>query len=154
MSTTDMAKLNQSLRELQDLEFQASLQQDQEKDLKKMMDEQEVKNSQREKKAIIDSRLAKRANLPAEPSTDDSFCSLAIRLPSGTRLTRRFLMGSPLQSILDFVDSFLVEDDFMVRYSILSNFPKINLSQLDSSSPIESVLGSAKSHALFVEREE
>lgn len=95
----------QMLREEQDLAFKESLEMDKEKERQRelmqigqMEREESVK---REKEALEE----KKRRLPSEPGADDtdSFM-LVIRMPSGSRLKRRFSFEDSLRSAFDFID--------------------------------------------------
>ena len=58
-----------------------------------------------EQQASLDLLEAKKRRLPVEPAADDADAlALVIRLPSGTRLKRRFSRADAMGSVFDFVD--------------------------------------------------
>jgi len=105
------------LREEQDQEFQRALHQDQEKERLHRENEQRAQAAAdamrrqdvdrlmlEQERKLAKSRLL--AQLPQQPSADDKNVSqLVIRLPDGSRLTRRFSTHNNLQNVVDFVNS-------------------------------------------------
>lgn len=71
-------------------------------------------------------RLAKEAALPAEPAPDcgQPLASCLFRLPDGARLSRRFLLSSPMQLLFDFVDSKGASGWAPGSYSLVSQYPR------------------------------
>ncbi|KAK4744939.1 hypothetical protein SAY87_011251 [Trapa incisa] len=115
------------IREQQDDEYLASLQADQEKELKAKaeaeacrleeeatriatLEEERRKDEEANKKLEEDQEFerqlaAKEASLPQEPtSNDDNAMTLLVRMPDGSRRGRRFLKSDKLQSLFDFID--------------------------------------------------
>lgn len=115
------------LREQQDDEYLASLQADQEKELKALqeaelrrleetaareaaLEKQKQEEEERRKKQLeeeeLESNLAtKQESLPLEPPPDnEGAVTLVVRMPDGSRQGRRFLKSDRLQFLFDFLD--------------------------------------------------
>jgi len=150
--TTSQVELDRHLRELQDLEYQQSLQDDEEKELFKVMEESAKENDQNQKKMKIQNRLAKIANLPQQPAEGDKqSTTIIVRLPSNNRLTRRFEFNTPLRVLLDFIEGSLLDHDFIDNYAIVMNFPKKIVSKMDPNQTLMEAFGLQPSTTLFVE---
>ncbi|XP_061744494.1 FAS-associated factor 1 isoform X2 [Nerophis ophidion] len=94
--------------------------------------EQMRKEKEDEKEAI---RLSLAQTLPPEPEEEsgEQISKLRIRTPSGEFLERRFLGGSKLQMIFDFVASKGYPFD---EFKLLTTFPRRNITQLDPGSTL------------------
>lgn len=59
-----------------------------------------------------------------------------------------------METVFNFIDSTLIEgtDRNILEYSIVTHFPKVVVSELDSSLSIEQAIGKDKSLTLFVEK--
>jgi FAS-associated factor 2 len=90
------------LKEIQEREYQEAMYKDLEKSRKQKeeedkLHEQEREAKRREEEAKQDAQRKKEA-LPPEPAqTDANACEIAFRLPSGTRLIRRFPRSCTIQ---------------------------------------------------------
>ncbi len=90
------------IREEHKKEFQNAQRADKEKKAEKQ-EEEKCRHAEEEAKAEslkaeAETRRKKREALPQEPSeSDPAACEIAFRLPSGKRLTRRFLRTSRIQ---------------------------------------------------------
>ncbi|KAM7275504.1 hypothetical protein ACFE04_017370 [Oxalis oulophora] len=93
---------DQLLRKQQDEEYLASLMADREKEIKSMVKEEEAcKKVQQGEVSLAD----KEARLRDEPKVDnENAVSLLIRMPDGSRHSRRFLKSNKLQLLFDFLD--------------------------------------------------
>lgn len=153
MSPGAMAR--QMLRDEQDMAFQESLELDRERRRQAEMaqiEQMEREASARlEQQASLDLLEAKKRRLPVEPAADDADAlALVIRLPSGTRLKRRFSRADAMGSVFDFVD---VEGDSELtagKYQLVTNFPR-KVFELGVVASL-SELFSSKQEALFVEQ--
>ena len=153
MSPGAMAR--QMLRDEQDMAFQESLELDRERRRQTKMaqiEQMEREASARlEQQASLDLLEAKKRRLPVEPAADDADAlALVIRLPSGTRLKRRFSRADAMGSVFDFVD---VEGDSELtagKYQLVTNFPR-KVFELGVVASL-SELFSSKQEALFVEQ--
>ena len=153
MSPGAMAR--QMLRDEQDMAFQESLELDRERRRQTEMaqiEQMEREASARlEQQASLDLLEAKKRRLPVEPAADDADAlALVIRLPSGTRLKRRFSRADAMGSVFDFVD---VEGDSELtagKYQLVTNFPR-KVFELGVVASL-SELFSSKQEALFVEQ--
>ena len=153
MSPGAMAR--QMLRDEQDMAFQQSLELDRERRRQAEMaqiEQMEREASARlEQQASLDLLEAKKRRLPVEPAADDADAlALVIRLPSGTRLKRRFSRADAMGSVFDFVD---VEGDSELtagKYQLVTNFPR-KVFELGVVASL-SELFSSKQEALFVEQ--
>eukprot|EP00826_Nyctotherus_ovalis_P051908 TRINITY_DN6518_c0_g1_i4.p2 TRINITY_DN6518_c0_g1~~TRINITY_DN6518_c0_g1_i4.p2 ORF type:complete len:146 (+),score=46.78 TRINITY_DN6518_c0_g1_i4:708-1145(+) len=77
---------------------------------KRQREEEEIKRKQEEEKLIKEStkkeeeKKYKKKSLPAEPdASDPNACEIAFRLPSGKRITRRFLKTDTIQALYTFI---------------------------------------------------
>jgi len=136
------------LKRTQDEDFKASLRVDREKArLKKLEEElQQVKN------AIIESRKDKMKQMLPEPSESDLSCAILLRLPSGTKVTRRFYKVEEVQTVFDFIEGNLVDSEYLDEYIVATHFPRKVLTEVDKKVSVQKVLGDDKSHTLFVEK--
>ncbi|EMS48500.1 FAS-associated factor 2-B [Triticum urartu] len=112
---------------LQDDEYLASLQADQEKEMKTLQEaelrlleeaaareaalekqkqeEEERRKMQLEKEELESNLAAKEASLPLEPPSDkEGVITLVVRMPDGSRQGRRFLKSDKFKSLFDFLD--------------------------------------------------
>ncbi|KAG2636313.1 hypothetical protein PVAP13_2NG445300 [Panicum virgatum] len=115
------------LREQQDDEYLASLQADQEKELKALeeaelrrleetvareaalekqkQEEQERRKKQLEEEELESNLASKQASLPSEPPPDiEGAVTVVVRMPDGSRQGRRFLKTDKFQFLFDFLD--------------------------------------------------
>jgi hypothetical protein len=162
------------IKKLQDKEFRQSLKVDKEKvlipfkrcaDMIKDMKRKQEKEAANKKAALIKSRQEKAALLLPEPSDSEHCLSILLRLPSGRRITRRYVFGTPLQltchrfykddklsNLLEFVDTTLVDADKDIEtYVIATHFPRKVISELNKDDKLSDALGPEATHALFVE---
>lgn len=108
------------LREQQDDEYMASLTADREKEERAEIEKEVAKreaqaeedrkreealSALRESEELERKLKAKQESLPSEPPSDDSGAiTLQVRMPDGSRRSRRFNKFDPLQALFDFVD--------------------------------------------------
>ena len=145
----------QMLRDEQDVAFQESLEMDRERQRKEEMAQIEQmereESERREQQALLNELEIKKQRLPAEPASDDpSGLSLAIRLPNGTRLKRRFSKTDALSSVFDYVEIECHPELRNGGYRLATNFPRKVLSPSEASTSLEK-LGFSTQEALFVE---
>ena len=148
----------QILREEQDKALQESLKRDKEKEIANeiaKIEEMEREESQKlEKRALEEDLQRKRERLPPEPEDNDgdSFV-LVIRMPSGTRLKRRFSRRDDIRAAFDFIDLHASESDCLLpgTYHLVSQFPR-KLYTSTSEGNFADGDFSHKQEALFVER--
>lgn len=148
----------QILREEQDLAFQESLAKDRERQQREeqaLIEQLEREESERRKERILSEELEeKKRQLPAEPALDDPMgLLLAIRLPGGTRLKRRFSKTDPLMSVFDYVDVECGPGLANTTYRLVTNFPRKvfeRAAQQQASMGLGD-LGFSMQEALFVE---
>jgi len=131
---------DRQIREEQDAAYLQSLAEDQEKERRRLEEErlqreeqerieEEERRRREEEEQRNRAREAKRLALAHEPRDDDKeSVKLTIRLPDGTRVSRRFHMHDTVQTVLDFIDvsQGLPAD----KFSLVSNFPKQLYSQV------------------------
>ncbi|KAJ3325761.1 FAS-associated factor 2 [Boothiomyces sp. JEL0866] len=132
-----------SIREQQDLAYQQSLKADREK-AEKLKREQEIvaeKERQdklkeieielkRQKKREYKLHLAQ--SLPNEPEQKDYVANLSIRLPNGSRLTRRFEADSKIKTLHDFIESNDLEPiDILSEFVIVNTYPRREYTDLN-----------------------
>jgi len=133
-SVQDEARL---LREQQDREFQEALERDRQrrrKEEEKLRQEEQERQEQllamqreeEHKKAAQRARDQKRARLPVEPPSGPEAVAVAVRLPDGTKIQRRFLSSHTMQSIFDWIESneLIVDGHAIDRYQLVSTHPK------------------------------
>jgi len=126
---------NRRIREEQDVAFQQSLLEDQEKQEKvveeerKKKEEFEVQQKQDQLRQTKQKELEQRReriskSLAPEPEPGDGVTQLIIRLTDGSRLQRRFYIKDRLQTVMDFVDSKRPTNVECPVYDLVSNFPR------------------------------
>ncbi|XP_064597373.1 FAS-associated factor 2-like [Liolophura sinensis] len=163
----DERTFNQTLRQQQDEAYRESLRADQEKERKKREEKEEkervaqlARNEELENQRLLEERERQKEDLktgiPAEPPSDDpEAIRILLKLPSGTRLERRFRKSQSLKYLYYFVFCHAeCPDDF----HIVTNFPRKQLPcQPDDANPepptFEEV-GLGKSEMLFVQDNE
>ncbi|XP_022122261.1 FAS-associated factor 2 [Pieris rapae] len=125
------------LRASQDEAYAESLAADQEKERRRAAErearaqrEQDDLNKrqqeERRKQEVIEARETMAAQLPEEPKAGPEAIALLIRLPTGERLTRRFLFAHTTQDLYDFVFSHPQSPE---EFEITTNFPKRAISR-------------------------
>lgn len=78
------------IREQQEVEYQKSLEADEEKAILKMIEEQSIKEEQERVLRVIESRKNKAKSHSEEPSQNEQVVSIGIKFPSGKRASRRY----------------------------------------------------------------
>lgn len=131
---------SRALREQQHAAFQQSLQADQEKDRRRLEDE---RRRCQELEAAERARAERRAKLPAvEPPEGKGAITVAVRLPGGQRIKRRFSCDDSLQTVFAFVDGSMPGGaDADQTYSLCTNFPRTSFSYADAAGVRVSSLG-------------
>jgi len=76
-----------------------------------------------------------------------------VRLPNGKRVNRRLLFQTTVQVVLDFIESNLVDDQYIERFSVCTNFPKRSLLEMNTTDTIENVFRGSKGEIIFVDSE-
>ncbi|KAI4377880.1 hypothetical protein MLD38_015441 [Melastoma candidum] len=160
------------IREQQDDEYLASLQADQEKELKAQAEaeahrlqeeaareaaiaeerriEEETRRKQEEEQELERLLAAKEASLPQEPSSDDeNAITLLIRMPDGTRCGRRFLKSDKLQCLFDFIDVGRAVKPG--TYRLVRPYPRHPFSPNESSLSLNELGLTSRQEALFLE---
>ncbi|KAL1445675.1 hypothetical protein MTO96_044887, partial [Rhipicephalus appendiculatus] len=132
----DERSLTQSLRQQQDEAYQASLLADQEKERRRLEEvrrQQEEEQRQREralqeqqrKEEIQRMKLELVDQIPEEPpDSDPGSIHLVIKLPTGTRLERRFRRTQSLKYLYFYV---FCQADAPNSFEIITNFPRRTL---------------------------
>lgn len=130
LSATDPTlNRNRSLRAQQDSEFEESLAMDraieQSVRAEALRKEQEAKAEERKAMEIATARKLKRRRVPPVPPPDskERITELAIRLPTGVRLQRRFLASDTVGNVYDFIQS-EVEELVNVDFELMTAYPK------------------------------
>lgn len=141
----------------QDEAYQASLRQDRAKaEEKRRQEEEEILSKKRhEEQALHEAelkeaqRLSLMDHLPAEPGSECTapVSNLRFRLPNGDTVARRFLASNPLQVVLTFVQTRGYLDS---EYKVVTNFPRRDLSALDTTESLQSI-GLYPQETIFVE---
>ncbi|KAL5748672.1 hypothetical protein ACOSQ2_025969 [Xanthoceras sorbifolium] len=160
------------IREQQDDEYLASLQADQEKELKareeaeaRRLEEEEARKAalEEERQKEEESRrkmeeeqeyerqlAAKEASLPQEPAVDDeNAVTLLVRMPDGSRRGRRFLKSNKLQSFFDFID--VGRGIKSGTYRLVRPYPRRAFSDGESALTLNELGLTSKQEALFLE---
>ncbi|XP_008800798.1 plant UBX domain-containing protein 8-like [Phoenix dactylifera] len=160
------------LREQQDDEYLASLQADQEKELKaqqeaelrrleeaaareaalekQKQEEEENCRKQLEEEERERKLVAKEAFLPQEPSPDDeNAVTLLVRMPDGSRRGRRFLKSDKLQFLLDYIDIGRVVKPG--TYRLVRPYPRRAFTEGESELSLGQLGLTGKQEALFLE---
>jgi len=90
-------------------------------------------------------RKAKSQNVPFEPDTsvDGSLVTrISLRLPDGSRASRRFMRANTLHHVLDYVDTLMAANSSLLDvgdYCVISAFPRVNYSDLDANLTLQEV---------------
>ncbi|XP_057976888.1 plant UBX domain-containing protein 8 [Malania oleifera] len=160
------------IREQQDDEYLASLQADQEKELKAMEEakarrlmelaareaalEEERRKEEESRKKLEEEEeferelVAKEASLPEEPALDDeNSVTLLVRMPNGSRRGRRFLKSDKLQSLFDFID--VGKGVKPGTYRLVRPYPRRAFSDAECASSLNELGLTSKQEALFLE---
>lgn len=124
------------IRAQQDVAFEESLRQDQEKERKKreaeekkaeeerLVKEQEEAEGRR-KDEVIQLKTTLKAALPEEPETDNSDAlRIMFKLPNGSRLDRRFLKSDPVKYLYFYV---FASEESLFNFKLRTNFPTRDL---------------------------
>ena len=95
---------------------------------------------------------AKAEALPAEPeaSTQQPVSTCLVRLPDGSRLTRRFLSASPLQVLFDFIDANGAGGLAPGSYQLVGGYPRRVVGGALDGSLLQADLGPGQ-HVLLLE---
>ncbi|WJZ82259.1 hypothetical protein VitviT2T_002031 [Vitis vinifera] len=160
------------IREQQDDAYLASLQADQEKELKakeeaeaRRLQEQMARETalEEERRREEESRrkleeqqeferqlAAKEASLPQEPGSDDeNAVTLLVRMPDGSRRGRRFLKSDKLQSLFNFIDVGRAVKPG--TYRLVRPYPRRAFSDGESTLSLNELGLTSKQEALFLE---
>lgn len=83
----------------------------------------EVKS--REERSLREVLEAKTRALPAEPSSSNAGAiNIMVRLPDGSRQSRRFLRSDPLQAVFDYIDVTCSSTIAPGSYSLVTQYPR------------------------------
>lgn len=139
LSATDPTlNRNRSLRAQQDLEFEESLAMDRaiehSERAEALRKEQEAKAEERRAREIAMTRKMKRLRVPPVPPPDckEKITELAIRLPTGVRLQRRFLASDTIGNVYDFIQS-EVEELVKVDFELMTTYPRKSFTDREMS---------------------
>lgn len=126
LSATDPTlNRDRSLRAQQDSEFQESLAVDRAKEESEREEAERMQLVEDQQKAKREQQEAKRRRVPAPPPQDSpaQTAELAIRLPSGKRLQRRFYTTDTMRNVYDYVET---ECDDLAEgsYELMSAYPR------------------------------
>ncbi|XP_051188946.1 plant UBX domain-containing protein 8 [Lolium perenne] len=161
------------LREQQDDEYLASLQADQEKEMKTLQEaelrqlqetaaresalekqkqeEEERLKKQLEKEELESSLAAKQASLPSEPPSDaEGVITLVVRMPDGSRQGRRFLKSDKFQCLFDFLD--VGRTCRPGTYKLVRTYPRRAFTPADGDQSFSELGLTSKQEALFIEQ--
>lgn len=139
LSATD-PELNsrRSLRAQQDNAYEESLAMDRAMEESKKEEARRVESAAEEEvrraKQMAEMREQKRRRIPPLPpsSTDDKVTELAIRLPNGQRLQRRFFASNTIGSVYDYIES-ECEDLAQANFELMQAYPKKSYADRDVS---------------------
>ncbi|XP_048132228.1 plant UBX domain-containing protein 8-like [Rhodamnia argentea] len=160
------------IREQQDDEYLASLQADQEKEMRAKADaearrleeeaareaaleeerqkEEESRRKLEEEQEFERQLAAKEASLPQEPMPDDeNAITLLVRMPDGSRRGRRFLKSDKLQCLFDFIDIGRVVKPG--TYRLVRPYPRRAFTDGESMLTLKELGLTSKQEALFLE---
>ncbi|XP_062198732.1 plant UBX domain-containing protein 8-like [Phragmites australis] len=161
------------LREQQDDEYLASLQADQEKELKALqeaelrhleetatredaLEKQKQEEEERRKKQLEEEELAsnlasKQAALPSEPPpNNEGAVTLVVRMPDGSRQGRRFLKSDKLQFLFDFLD--IGRTCKPGTYRLVRSYPRRTFTNSEGDVSFNDLGLTSKQEALFLEQ--
>jgi len=161
------------LREQQDDEYLASLQADQEKELKALQEaelrrleetaareavlekqkqeEEERRKKQLEEEELESSLTSKQASLPPEPSPDaEGAVTVVVRMPDGSRQGRRFLKTDKLQFLFDFLD--IGRTCKPGTYRLVRTYPRRTFTNSEGDVSFSDLGLTSKQEALFLEQ--
>ncbi|CAL5082469.1 unnamed protein product [Urochloa decumbens] len=161
------------LREQQDDEYLASLQADQEKELKALeeaelrrleenaareaaLEKQKQVEEERRKKQLeeeeLESNLAsKQVSLPSEPPPDiEGAVTVVVRMPDGSRQGRRFLKTDKFQFLFDFLD--IGRTCKPGTYRLVRTYPRRTFTTSEGDVSFSDLGLTSKQEALFLEQ--
>ncbi|CAD6218462.1 unnamed protein product [Miscanthus lutarioriparius] len=161
------------LREQQDDEYLASLQADQEKELKALQEaeqrrleetaareaalekqkqeEEERRKKQLEEEELESSLASKQASLPLEPPPDaEGAVTVVVRMPDGSRQGRRFLKTDKLQFLFDFLD--IGRTCKPGTYRLVRTYPRRTFTSNEGDVSFSDLGLTSKQEALFLEQ--
>ncbi|XP_062193829.1 plant UBX domain-containing protein 8-like [Phragmites australis] len=161
------------LREQQDDEYLASLQADQEKELKafqeaelrrleetaareatlekQKQEEEERCKKQREEEELESNLASKQASLPLEPPPDnEGAVTLVVRMPDGSRQGRRFLKSDKLQFLFDFLD--IGRTCKPGTYRLVRSYPRRTFTNSEGDVSFSDLGLTSKQEVLFLEQ--
>lgn len=160
------------IREQQDDEYLASLQADQEKEMRAKAEaearrleeeaareaaleeerrkEEESRRKLEEEQEFERQLAAKEASLPQEPMPDDeNAITLLVRMPDGSRRGRRFLKSDKLQCLFDFID--IGRAVKPGTYRLVRPYPRRAFTDGESTLTLNELGLTSKQEALFLE---
>ncbi|KAJ1425463.1 thioredoxin-like protein [Ochromonadaceae sp. CCMP2298] len=99
--------------------------------------EQSLERSRLEAKQDKLSQLRESFEAHPEPEADASVSTVRFQLPTGKKLSRRFLKTDTVQRIFDFLilhfDSLSGESEGVLNFSLCTHFPKVELTEMDQT---------------------
>lgn len=154
-SSSSSLSARQLLREQQNDEYHASLLADKEKEMNAVNEAAACQLKEDANKRIepmeFEGRLAaKNASLPCEPAADDeNAVTLLVRMPNGSRLSRRFRKSDKLKLLFDFIDvGRMVETG---TYRVVRSYPRHAFTADNSLLTLRELGLTNKQEALFLE---
>ncbi|KAM5555132.1 plant UBX domain-containing protein 8 [Rosa sericea] len=154
-SSSSSLSARQLLREQQDDEYLASLLADKEKEMNAVHEAATCQLKGDVNKRIepmeFERRLdAKSASLPCEPAPDgENAVTLLVRMPNGSRLSRRFRKSDKLQLLFDFIDVGRVVEPG--TYRVVRSYPRHAFTANNSLLTLRELGLTNKQEALFLE---
>ncbi|WZN60492.1 UBX domain-containing protein [Chloropicon roscoffensis] len=158
-------RAQRQIRMEQDRAFHASLRADQEKEAVKRREEEEKKRKLQEevdqKRKEVERKEQMLAKIQAELSEEpegpaEDVVNVMIRLPDGSRLSRKFLKQSPVRLLFHFVDYAILTDKAALEmtpggYKLSTQFPRKTITDSETNT-LEDVGLVNKQEALFMEK--
>lgn len=102
-------------------------------------EEAERKRIAHEERMLEEALERKKKSLPSEPSGEEAGFNVIIRMPDGSRLSRRFRPSDPLQAVFDFLD-ITVSGIKPRSYNLATSYPRKVLTDGTSSTMEETGL--------------
>ena len=158
-------RAQRQIRMEQDRAFHASLRADQEKEAVKRREEEEKKRKLQEevdqKRKEVERKEQMLAKIQAELSEEpegpaEDVVNVMIRLPDGSRLSRKFLKQSPVRLLFHFVDYAILTDKAALEmtpggYKLSTQFPRKTITDSETNTLEDAGLVN-KQEALFMEK--
>lgn len=127
MEAADRRKREAAIAEESRIAAERDAKQREEEEAKRKQEQEEL-SREMARAAAEEKRARLSASLAEEPATTGAgIATISVRLPAGTKVSRRFLESTIMQSVFDWVDSNDLQNadgHQVTRYHLLSNFPR------------------------------